>query len=228
VIREKGVESFLANARRHLGENQVERSLSELYEAEKLDPNNLEAHYLLGLGLVRLADYEGAIPHLERIMHSEYGYLHVQQVCMLLGVIAVRWEEYARAEEYFRRALRFNFNNAGAYSALGHVYFMQGAFEKAEEVLLQGLTLNPNNHNARNSLAWLYCESGGDLERALIEAKRVAEAEPNNYAFLDTLGWIYHKKGKENLARDTLKKALEAAPENEEIKEHLRAVLDIH
>jgi Flp pilus assembly protein TadD len=226
VIREKDIESLLASARRDI-EFDTERSLKELHEVEKRDPNNLEAHYLLGIGLVRLGDYEGAIPRLERILHSEYGYLHVQQVCMLLGLIYVRWEDYPRAEEFFLKALRFNFNNDGAYSALGHVYFMQGAHEKAIKALLQGLQLNPGNHNARNSLAYVYCEGGGDLDNALVEAQAASKAEPNNYAFLDTLGWIYHKKGKEALARETLKKALEFAPENEEIKEHLRVVLDI-
>ena len=226
MIREKDIESSLANARRDIIHN-TERSLSELYEVEKCDPENLEAHYLLGIGLARLGDYEAAIPHLERILRSEYSYLHIQQVCMLLGVIFVRWEEYPRAEAFFLKALHFNFNNDGAYSALGHVYFMQGEIEKAVQALQQGLSLNPENHNARNSLAYVYCEGGGNLDDALAEAQKVIKAEPDNYAFLDTLGWIYHKKGKEALARETLKKAHDIAPENEEIKGHLRVVLDI-
>jgi len=228
VIREKDVESLLSNARQGLNADAIERSLEDLCQAEKLDPENLETHYLLGVALSRTGDYEGAIPHLERILQSEYGFLHVQQACMLLGLIAARWEDYPRAEEFFERVLRSNPQNDMAYSALGHVFFMRGAFEKAEKILRQGLVINPNNHNARNSLAYTYCEGGGDIDRALLEAQQVLKAEPNNPAFLDTLGWIYHKKGKEALARETLKKALDAAPENEEIKEHLRVILDIH
>lgn len=228
MIREKDVESLLRNARQSLYANAIELSLDDLGQAERLDPDNLETHYLMGLALSRLDDYEAAIPHLERILQSEYGFLHVQQACMLLGLIAARWEDYPRAEEFFSRVLRINPQNDMAYSALGHVYFMRGAFEKAEKILRQGLVINPGNHNARNSLAYTYCEGGGDIDRALLEAQQASKAEPDNHAFLDTLGWIYHKKGKEALARETLKKALEAAPENEEIKEHLRVVLDIH
>jgi tetratricopeptide (TPR) repeat protein len=230
VIRSKDLESLLQSARLGLSEQAFERSLDELAQAEKLAPENLEVHYLLGLALSRIEDYENAIPHLENVLNSEYGHPYMQQVCMLLGVIAVRWEDYPSAEQFFLRALQYNPQNDSAYAALGHVYFMRGAFEKAEKALREGLVINPNNHNARNSLAYVYCEGGNgdeDVDRALLEAQQVTKAEPDNYAFLDTLGWIYHKKGKEALARETLKKALDAAPEHEEIKEHLRVVLDI-
>jgi len=225
VIRQKDIDGYLAVARKDLDENRVKSSIKELVKIEKLDPENLEAQYLLGIALAKTGEYGEAVPHLERVVHSEYGYLHVQQACMLLGVIAVRREVWEDAEQYFLRVLRFNFNNDAACSALGHVYFVRGEIEKSLQMLQQALKLNPDNHNARNSLAYVYCEGGGDLDRALMEAMKASKAEPRNYAFLDTMGWIYYKKGKETLARETLKRALELAPENEEIKEHLRVVL---
>lgn len=227
MIRQNDIDGYLAVARKDLDENRVKSSIKELSKVEKLDPDNLEAQYLLGIAFSRLGEYEAAVTRLERVIHSEYGYLHVQQACMLLGLIAVRRELWDEAEQYFLRVLRFNFNNDAACSALGHVYFMKNEVEKSIQILQQALKLNPENHNARNSLAYVYCEGGGDLERALIEAMKASKAEPRNYAYLDTMGWLYYKKGKETLARETLKRALELAPENEEIKEHLRIVLGI-
>lgn len=227
MIRQKDIEGFLEAARKDLEEHRVPSSLKELDRIIELDPDNLEGHYLMGIALARSHRDAEAVPHLERVIHSEYGYLHVQQACMLLGVIAVRRELFQDAEQYFLKTLRFNFNNDAACSALGHVYFMLQDSEKSVQMLQQALKINPENNNARNSLAYVYCESGGDVDRALMEAMKASKSEPRNYAFLDTLGWIYFKKGKETLARETLKRALEISPDNEEIKEHLRAVLDI-
>ena len=48
---------------------------------------------------------------------------------------------------------------------------------------------------AANNLAWMYAETGENLDMALQLAQAAARRLPNIPAIQDTLGWIHHKKG---------------------------------
>jgi Flp pilus assembly protein TadD len=50
------------------------------------------------------------------------------------------------------------------------------------------------------------------------------EIKPQNPAYLDSLGWAYYKSGDVKEARVWLKRAFDAAPNEKEIKEHLKIV----
>lgn len=51
--------------------------------------------------------------------------------------------------------------------------------------------------------------------------------DKTNPAYLDSLGWVNFKLGKMTQAKSYLKRALKMAPTNEEIKNHLKFVMDI-
>ena len=227
LIRQKEIEEYIQSAEKDLELNRVQHTLHALEKALELDPDNLEVHYLMAIALIRNTEFIQAASHLDRVIESEFSYLHKQQAFMMLGYVYVQRELYEKAAELFETAWSYNFNNVAATAALGHIYFKLNRPDRAEEALRRALDIDPRNRNARNSLAYVLCESGGDLEEAQHLALSVVKTDPDNALYNDTLGWIYYKKGKEGPARETLQRALELAPENEEIKEHLRVLLNM-
>jgi tetratricopeptide (TPR) repeat protein len=60
---------------------------------------------------------------------------------------------------------------------------------------------------AANNLAWIYAQSGTNLDRALQLAQRAREANPLNPAVTDTLGFVLLKRHEYSLALTALKHA---------------------
>lgn len=82
------------------------------------------------------------------------------------------------------------------------------------------LSLAPRTAAALNNLAWIYYEQKDP--RAAELAKQAYELAPNNPAILDTYGWILVENGKIQQGIEILEKAVEKAPNNEEINKHLQ------
>lgn len=227
VINQQEIDKLIAIAQRDLDQNRIPGSVKGLQQVLELDPENLEVHYLLGIALLKSGRFEDALLHLQTVIDSEYNYLHTEHAYMLSGYAYSRLEMFDDAIRAFEHAQQIDFNNDRACAALGHLYFRTGRINEAVQILQYALKINPDNHNARNSLAYVLAESGSNLNQALDIALKAVQVDPGNYIYQDTLGWIYYKKGKESLAKATLQRALELSPENEEIKAHLRAVLEI-
>lgn len=83
------------------------------------------------------------------------------------------------------------------------------------------LELAPQMPAALNNLAWLYYEQKDS--RALELAKRAYELAPTSAAILDTYGWLLVESGDVQQGHRILEQAARAAPDNEEIREHLAA-----
>lgn len=84
-------------------------------------------------------------------------------------------------------------------------------YEKAIEI-------SPNMPIPLNNLAWMYYEAND--ERALAYAEKAAAIAPNVAPILDTYGWILVEKGQLIKGIEILKKALDLAPDNAEVRSH--------
>ena len=71
------------------------------------------------------------------------------------------------------------------------------------------LAIDPRSAIAANNLAWIYLDSGENLDIALQLAQTAKAALPNLPQVNDTLGWIFYKKGLFSLAEGPLKLAVE-------------------
>ncbi len=108
------------------------------------------------------------------------------------------------------------------YITMGQYYQGAGADPlKAVDFYQQALLLNDKQPVVLNNLAWLVKES--DIVKAVAYAEQAASLAPKSAAILDTFGWLLHLKGDQSLAIRNLEKALELAPGNAEIAEHLAA-----
>ena len=93
-------------------------------------------------------------------------------------------------------------------------------YQRAAKTLEQVVKIAPENVTALNNLAWIYNETGNN--KALKFAEKAAALAPSSPQVLDTYGWTLYKQGKKREARKILAQALALAPDNKEIKQHLR------
>jgi len=84
--------------------------------------------------------------------------------------------------------------------------------------------MDPNYVAALNNLAWLECEHGGEISRALELAQQAKKQRPDDPHVNDTLGWIYYKKGLNASAVELLESAVAKDPKDSAYQFHLGIV----
>lgn len=136
------------------------------------------------------------------------------RLCLLQG-------RDAEARRLVRAALQARPDNAALYLALGNVYLRQKQASPAASLYAQVLKYHPHHWVAANNLAFLLCEHGGDLDKALELAELARREHPGDPMVLDTLGWIAHARGEDERAITILQEAVALAPENADLRAHL-------
>jgi tetratricopeptide (TPR) repeat protein len=114
-------------------------------------------------------------------------------------------------------------NPVAAYTMLGMLLKAQNKLGPAQEKYQRALDLNPDAAVAANNLAWMYVETGGNLDVAMGLAKKAKAQLPDRADISDTLGWIYYKKGLYALAVPTLLESTGKDPQNPLYHYHLGA-----
>jgi len=102
-----------------------------------------------------------------------------------LGVSYEKKGEFEAALKEYHLAAK---NLPQAYLFMGNAYFAKGEIDRAEKAYRQALELEPRNADACNNLAWLYFESGKNLEEAERLARQAIEFNPAKASiYRDTL-----------------------------------------
>ena len=79
----------------------------------------------------------------------------------------------------------------------------------------------PTTAVASNNLAWLYANSGGNLDVALGLAQVAKKALPEQPEVNDTLGWVYYRKGLFPQAIRAFDQSIQKDPNNPHYLYHL-------
>ena len=108
-----------------------------------------------------------------------------------------------------------------AHTVAGVILEAQNKPQEARKHYEQALALDPDMPVAANNLAWMFAETGENLDMALQLAQAATRRLPNNAAIQDTLGWIYYKKGLAALAIAPFQKSIELDPKNPIFHFHL-------
>jgi tetratricopeptide (TPR) repeat protein len=218
------IDRLLREGHERLNALDLHAALEVFLQALELDSKNPEVHYFLGITYARVENYEKSVTHLQSVLDSELAYINKVHAQMVLGYIYTLQEEYENALNLFQSIVEAGFQNAQAYAAIGYIMDRCGNFKEAVMHLYRALELDPDNANAHNSLGYMYAEANLNLEEALSECKKAVALDQNNPAYLDSMGWVYYKLGKISMAKSYLRRALKMAPDNEEIKTHLKTV----
>ena len=198
-----------------LADKKVSEAQKLLDQFVKTDDNEAERLYLQAN--IKLAEQKNdealtlfrtswGVKPLEAVGEAIYATYQSQQKADLSESFAKEWAE--KLPKSYRASL---INAMTAQQKNDEAGALQW-YEKTVE-------LAPKMPAALNNLAWIYYEKKD--ERAEEIAKRAYELAPNNPAILDTYGWILVEKGKVEEGLEYLQRAATAAPDNQEILNHV-------
>ena len=121
----------------------------------------------------------------------------------------------------YTEIVKRNPGSVSARTAIGVLLEAQNKMAEAEKQYEQVLQIDPRAAVAANNLAWIYAQTGKNLDVALKFAQTAKEGLPDNPEVADTLGWVYYKKDLGSLAVRAFKESLQRDPKNPIYHYHL-------
>ncbi|MDR0400404.1 MAG: tetratricopeptide repeat protein [Treponema sp.] len=183
---------------------------------------NAELSYYLGLCHTKLAHYEDALLYLDQVISTGQNVLRSYQCRMMLAYIYMVTRKTKMAEFELTRLQKSGFESVQLYTTLAYASWAQQNVKAAVAYYERALDMDGNNTTALNGLGYILVETNSDLIRGLRLCRRAVDKKPQNAAYLDSLGWAYFKTGEVLAARTWLRRAIDLAPREKEIRDHWR------
>ncbi|MBD2124863.1 tetratricopeptide repeat protein [Microcoleus sp. ZQ-A2] len=206
--RQYQVTSLINEADLLLKDERLEEAALKYKAALLLDPNNTNAHSLLGLALKDQGKLEEAIACYRQALRLDPNHAIVHS---LLGMALHDQGKLEEAIACYRQALRLNPNYADVHYTLGIALHAQGKLEEAIACYRQALRLDPNHANAHNNLG-LALYNQGRLEEAIACYRQALRLNPNHADIHYILGVILKDQGKLEEAIACYRQALRLNP----------------
>lgn len=130
---------------------------------------------------------------------------------MLRASLLYERGEYSEAVASLRKRLRKTDNDSISsvyYGFIGDIEQRAGRIRQCYKAYDKALAFDEDNINVLNNYSYFLSVEGRDLDRALVMASRVLEAEPSNPTYIDTYGWVLYRLGRYKEARTYLLKAI--------------------
>ncbi len=186
-------------------EGRFEESVARVAAAVEADPQNARLHTLSGL----VAQMDGRTDDAEKAF---------QKAIEVDPTDAAGYEQLARlyaktgrlneAVATYEAAIEARPEDPNLHYFLGTLYSFGGAQQKAIERYEDAIKYGPDLAYPKNDLAYIYAESGENLDRALDLAQDAKAALPDAATVADTLGWVLYKRGIPSAAISYLKEAV--------------------
>ena len=201
-----------ADAARNLGEAYISEqrytaALSELYKAEKLNPNDPILHNDLGLVYMAKEKYDLAVVHFRKAVQLKPEYSVAKNNLGSAYLVLEEWDKAITVLEDVTNDLLYATPHY-PLANLGWAYFNKGDYQNARAYLEEALELSPDFFLARLNLGRVHLATG-KLHRALALFEKLAPESPQNPVLLLELGKTYRLLGDYDSARLTLKGAME-------------------
>lgn len=142
-------------------------------------------------------------------------------VYMVLANLYKEQNKFSRALMTLKECTRENPEFEDAWLALSQCYLDGEDIDSALKILEEGLPIFKESPLFQSNLAWLYLESGKELDKALHLAQTAYDKMPDRISVADTLAWAYYHKGIYSQAQWLLNDIEKKAPDNGYIKYHL-------
>ena len=196
-----------------------------LYFLEDIDPLEVpEAAYYQALSYSKLGRAVEALEALDLVVVQEPNFLKLVQAKMIRAFLLTTERRYVEAEQALRAMVDEGIESVQVYSNYGYVLWALGRGNEGVSWLNKALVKDPENANALNSLGYILAEQGVLLDKALLMCRKALSLNQDNPAYLDSVGWVYHRMGLEKQALAYLQKAVDAEPDNSNLRDHLLEV----
>ena len=128
------------------------------------------------------------------------------------AIAAQRSNNFVKAEEYYKKALTYNYNLSQTYPFLAAALKAQNKEEEALKVLQKGYELFPNNSAMLVELINHYLNT--DAEKAFVFLDKAIEQDPTNASYYRAKGLLYEKLQQMEKAGEMYQKTLEYDPKD--------------
>jgi len=183
-----------------------------------------ELAYYMGLCCTKLERYEDAPLYFEQVIAIDDSPMRVYQCRMILAYIYIMTGRAPMAEAELNRLQASGLESVMLYNTLAYAAYIQKHYLGAMELYEKALEIDNDNTTALNSLGYILADTGLDKLKGLRLCRKAVDRNPENPAYLDSLGWASYKCGNTKDARNWLRKALDVAPQEAEIKRHFKVV----
>ena len=156
-------------------------------------------------------DSQTAEQLLRRVLQKDPSYLSAYAA---LGEIYLRQGRLDAALSEFESMAQRDPKPVAALTLAGILLEAQGKPQEARVRFERVLQINPSAPVAANNLAWIYAESGANLDVAMQLAQTAQRGLPESPEVSNTLGLIYYKKNLLSLAIPALKISVDRDPNN--------------
>lgn len=198
------IKKLISAAAREYSFDLLDRSLlfflsnqrQEAYEVIKkvltIDPNFLQAQYMLGFFYYSDKKYTEAIQAANKAIALDPDFWSAYK---LLGDIFFDEGDYRKAASQYKAALSFNDKDSSVYNSLGLAYMNMENYDEAIIYLEKAMYLAPINVDIRYNLASVYRDKG-HLDAAIDHYKKVIAMRFNYPHVHNDLGDIYQQQGR--------------------------------
>jgi tetratricopeptide (TPR) repeat protein len=219
----------LAEGKRLFGLKRWDLALKEFIkvktEAFTLEENT-ELAYYLGLCYTKLGRFDDSLLYLEQVITAGADPLRVYQCRMTLAYIYMVTHRSRLAEFELSQLVKNGFASAQIYTTLAYASWVRKDFAQALELYEKALEIDENNTTAMNGMGYILVDTDRDVMKGLNLCRKAVNKRPQNAAYLDSLGWAYYKSGNTPEARMWVRRALDMAPEQDEIRKHMRIIIE--
>lgn len=133
--------------------------------------------------------------------------------------------DLAKAVSLLEESRKQNPNDPRVSLMLGSLYEQNGRLQDAQTLYRETLKIDGDSAAAMNNLAFNLAESGGNLDEALVLAKRAMQRVSTQPHYSDTVAWIYLKKKMTNAALQVFENLVQQYPDDSTFRYHLGAAL---
>ena len=200
-------------------EEQYEKVLLDL---EKIGPEAKEYEDSLFLQVRTLKElnrHKQAVQVLESALTREEG--RTQDLYILLAGIYQFVGQPEQCRNTFLRALEEYPEDEQVLYEYGLFLDYIGERDPALEIMERIVAMNSEHAGALNYVGYTWADKKVNLPDALQYISRAAKLKPDNGYIRDSLGWVHYQQGEYKKARDVLEMAIELAPDDPAILDHL-------
>ncbi|HEX7722322.1 MAG TPA: tetratricopeptide repeat protein [Pyrinomonadaceae bacterium] len=201
--------------------NVPEKTISELREVIKLEPNNIEANYKLARLLLSRGQTDESIVVIEKAKLSSPASVIF---LTLLGDAYFKKGDAGKAEENYLLALATQKNNADAILGLAKVSQARGDTKTTSAYISQARELAGTSSDLLYKVG-VAALSLGIFDEALSDLEEAVKLKPDEPAYLIALGAAWLKKPDLFAGEQSFRRALELQPDNAQAQMYLGYVL---